>query len=331
MTLWPAGAATGIGSLPGTDPREAARLVFGELPELPHLPELPARGPGADMIGRSAVLLVDLPVEVRAAGWTFTTRPGRDLTRARDFLAFDLDAVEEVGAEFDGTFKVQLAGPLTLAASIELPTGHRAVSDPGAVREIAASLAEGLRLHIADVGRRLPHARIVVQVDEPSLPAVIGARIPTPSGYGTVRAVSAEIVEQRLRTVLDVAADGARVVHCCAADIPIALLRSAGADAVSLDMAILSNAHLDALGEAVDAGTSLWLGAIASTGDADELATGPAVERIVSMWNRLGFPREQLAASVVATPACGLAAAHPDYARRALTVLREAGHELVQG
>ena len=63
---WPAGAATGIGSLPGTDIAEAQRVVLGELPDLPHLPELPDRGPGADMIGRSAALLVDLPVELYA-------------------------------------------------------------------------------------------------------------------------------------------------------------------------------------------------------------------------------------------------------------------------
>lgn len=43
---WPPASATGVGSLPGTDPAEALRLVFGELPDLPHLTELPARGPG---------------------------------------------------------------------------------------------------------------------------------------------------------------------------------------------------------------------------------------------------------------------------------------------
>ncbi len=42
---WPPGCATGIGSLPGTDPAEAMRIVLGELPDLPHLVELPARGP----------------------------------------------------------------------------------------------------------------------------------------------------------------------------------------------------------------------------------------------------------------------------------------------
>ena len=43
------GVATGIGSMPGTDPMEAARIVVGELPDFPHLAELPARGPGADI------------------------------------------------------------------------------------------------------------------------------------------------------------------------------------------------------------------------------------------------------------------------------------------
>ena len=61
---WPAGVATGIGSLPGTDIAEAQRVVFGELPELPHLAELPERGPGADMLGRSAGFLVELPVQL---------------------------------------------------------------------------------------------------------------------------------------------------------------------------------------------------------------------------------------------------------------------------
>ena len=40
--------------------------VAGELPVLTALPELPARGVGADMIGRTAGLLVDIAVEVAA-------------------------------------------------------------------------------------------------------------------------------------------------------------------------------------------------------------------------------------------------------------------------
>lgn len=38
--------ASGIGSLPGTDMKDAVAQTFGELPDLPYLPELPGRGPG---------------------------------------------------------------------------------------------------------------------------------------------------------------------------------------------------------------------------------------------------------------------------------------------
>ena len=64
--LW--GPATGVGSLPGTDPVEALRLVTGELPDFPHLPELPDRGAGADLIGRLlAPGLEDAPRMARSA------------------------------------------------------------------------------------------------------------------------------------------------------------------------------------------------------------------------------------------------------------------------
>ena len=53
---WSAGAATGIGSLPGTDIVDAVALVFGELPDLPFLPELPRRGPGAYELEGDAVV-----------------------------------------------------------------------------------------------------------------------------------------------------------------------------------------------------------------------------------------------------------------------------------
>ena len=74
--------------MPGTDPAEATRVVAGELPDFPFLPELPDRGPGADVVGRTAGLLIDIPVEVTPRGWRLAERPGRDLARARSMLRF---------------------------------------------------------------------------------------------------------------------------------------------------------------------------------------------------------------------------------------------------
>lgn len=312
---------TGIGSMPGTDPAEAARLVVGELPDLPHLPELPARGPGADMIGRTAALLVDLPVQLVPTGWRISSAPGRDLRRAADFLAWDLDAIESAAANHTGPLKVQATGPWTLAASLELHTGHRVVTDHGAVRDLADSLAEGLRNHLAEVARRVPGAELVVQLDEPSVPAVLAGTLPTASGWGTVRSVDRAIVRDTLRDVLAAAPEGGgRAVHCCASDVPIELFREAGADAISLDLT-LNSSRQDDLGECVDAGTALWLGVLPSTDM--PLAEDAGRDRLAKLWADLGFPPHQLAAAVVPTPTCGLAGASPAYARRVLKALRD--------
>ncbi len=320
---WQPGAATGIGSLPGTDARDAAATVLGELPDLPHLAELPGRGPGADMIGRGAALLTELPVELVTTGWRLTARPGRDLRRARDLLARDLDALEEAADGYTGPLKVQAPGPWTLAASLELPSGHRAVADHGAARDLADSLADGLRTHLGDLARRVPGADLVLQLDEPSLPAVLGGRVPTPSGYGTVRAVDAPRAEQALRDVLAVAPS--RAVHCCAPDVPLGLLRGAGADAIALDRALLTSAHYDALGELVDAGVSLWLGVVPTD---RAVAFGAARDSVLTLWRELGFARDDLAAAVVPTPACGLAGLGGDEARRVLRAVRDVGRAL---
>ena len=189
---WPAGSATGIGSMPGANPAEAMRVIAGELPDFPHLPELPDRGPGADLTGRTAALLVDLAVEVTPRGWRLAERSGRDLARARSMLSSDLDALEEVLDGFHGPVKIQLCGPWTLAATLELPrTMNVAVADPGAVADLTASLAEGAAAHVADVAKRLPGARLVVQFDEPALPAVAEGMVPTASGLSRLAAVEA--------------------------------------------------------------------------------------------------------------------------------------------
>jgi hypothetical protein len=173
----------------------------------------------------------------------------------------------------------------------------------------------------------VPGATPVVQLDEPSLPAVLGGRVPTPSGYGTVRAVDRVVVEQSLGELLAVAPLGGRIVHCCADDAPIALLRSAGADAISLDVTQLDRSRYDEVGAAVDAGLSFWLGVLPGTDAAISRDTARApIERL---WRELGFAPGLLAGAVVPTPACGLAGASPGYVRRVTSVLRDTGKWLL--
>ncbi|RKS75111.1 cobalamin-independent methionine synthase catalytic subunit [Actinomadura pelletieri DSM 43383] len=322
---WQEGTATGIGSYPGDDPAEALRIVLGELPEMPHLPELPARGPGADLTGRTAGLLVDMPVRVEPSGWRFSDRPGRDTLRSHDHLERDLDVLEEIAGGHDGPFKIQVCGPWTLAATIELRNGDRALKDAGAVRDLAASLAEGVAAHVADVRRRLPAARIVVQLDEPGLPAVLAGTIPTASGFSRLRAIEEPVAEDTLRTVIDAAAadDAAYpIVHCCARNVPYALLRGAGAQAISVDLRMVPRRDDDAVGETIDAGTGLLLGAVPATDTALPSLRATA-EPVKELWRRLGFPPARLARQVVITPACGMAGASPRHVREALRRCRD--------
>ena len=320
----PWGPATGVGSLPGTDPVEALRVVLGELPDLPHLPELPGRGAGADLLGRSAALLVDLAVDLTPAGWRLVPRTGLDQRRARDFLARDLDALQDVGGGLTGTFKVQAAGPWTLAAGLERTRGDRAVVDPGARRDLAQSLAEGIAAHVAEVSARVSGARVVVQLDEPSVPAVLVGGLPTVSGFGKLPPVEATVVEQELAAV--VGAVGAPVVvHCCANRAPLELFRATGAAAVSFDHGLVQD--LDAVGTAVDAGLHLVLGVVPGT-DAVLPAPKATASRLRAWWNELGFAADELAAAVTLSPSCGLAGASQAYAREAMSHVREAARYL---
>jgi hypothetical protein len=333
---WRPGSASGVGSLPFDDPVEAARVVLGELPDLPHLPELPGRGPGADLVGRTCGLLVELAVDLQPAGWRLTTGEGLDQARSRSMLARDLDALEERAQGYSGPLKVQVAGPWTLAASVERPRGGRVLGDPGARRDIAQSLSEGLTAHLATVRRRVPGAALVVQVDEPSLPSVLAGSVPTASGFSRYRTVEEYEVLELLREVLGrVAGEGAMpVVHSCATGVPFELLVRAGARGLSFDLGRVREGDLDALGTAVDDGVALLVGAVPSTRPAAPAGNGAGpsdseVARAVSnFWRRLGFAADEAARGCVVTPSCGLAGADPAWARAAMTLAREAAAHL---
>jgi hypothetical protein len=301
------------------------RLVLGELPEFPHLPELPGRGAGADLIGRTAALLVDLAVDLTPAGWRLVARPGNDLRRAQEMLARDLDALHEVAAGHTGPFKVQAAGPWTLAAALERTRGDRAVVDPGARRDLAQSLAEGMRQHVEAVSARVPGARVVVQYDEPSVPAVLQGGLPTITGFGKLPAVEGHVVEATLTAMVE-ASTAPVVLHSCATRAPFALFRAAGAAAVSFDLGLVHD--LDAIGTAVDGGAHLLVGVLPGT-DATLPAPKATARRVHAWWNELGFPADDLHTAVTLTPSCGLAGATPGYTRAAMTHVREAARYLL--
>jgi methionine synthase II (cobalamin-independent) len=208
---------------------------------------------------------------------------------------------------------------------VELTRGDRMLADPGAVVDLTASLAEGLTQHLADVARRLPGTTLLLQLDEPALPGVLTAQIPTASGFGRLRAPDRQTARERLRTVLAVADQ--TVVHCCAPQPPVGLLTDAGAGAVSVDASLLTPRDDDDLGVAVERGLRLLLGLVPGT-DVDLSDLSSRMRPATELWRRLGFPAEQLPDTVVVTPSCGLAGATPSYARAALAACVEIARRL---
>lgn len=320
--------ATGVGSMPGDDQRdfdEAVRTVLGELPDLSHLPEVPGRGATASMTGRALAVVADLGADLQPAGWRLTDAPGIDHRRARSLLAQDLDGLEEQAQQYAGAFKVQVCGPWSLAATVEKPRGDKVLSDFGARRDLAQGLAEGVRDHVRDVRRRLPNVdRLVVQVDEPAMAAVLAGRVPTASGFGRHRTVHPPEAADSLGWVLDAIAgeDAEPWVHTCASGVPLGLLRKAGARGLSVDLDQMGAADHDVLAEALEAGETVVLGVVPSTDPAVAPNDKDVTERVLRWLDLVGLDPETVASSLAVSPTCGLAGASSAWTRSALELTR---------
>jgi methionine synthase II (cobalamin-independent) len=326
--------ASGTGSWPGIAARQAAEVVVGELgAAMAHLVELPARGVGSDIVGRAGALLIDVAIDTVPRGYRIAARPGAVTRRAVSLLDEDIDALEEAweiaGLRGSGRpVKVQAPGPITLAAELELANGHRAITDLGAVHDIAASLAEGVATHRASLSRRLD-TPVVVQFDEPSLPAAVAGRL---TGVTTLSPVAA-IDETLATTLLDTcaAAAGAEVsVHSCATALPWKVLQRSNISAVSVDAGTLEAADLDAIAEFVESGRVVVLGVVSSSTPTRLPAVEEVAAAVVAITDRLGFSRSVLRDRIGITPACGLAAATPQWARTAIGLARRAAEAYVE-
>ncbi|MEV8147131.1 hypothetical protein AB0O52_03160 [Arthrobacter sp. NPDC080073] len=331
-------SATALGPWPGTDPAEAARIIRGELgsPHLPFLAELPDRGVGSDALGRTASLLVELAIDVQPHGWRLVDRPGKDLRRAKSALATDINVLADVaGLEESsaGALKIQLRGPLSLAAGLYLHNGERALLDYGARRDIAESLAAGVAGHVSQVKAAVPGAAIVVQLDEPDISSVLAGTIPTASGYRTLRSIPGEEVTGAWRLVIDAlraAGVAETVVSVPEIEAPIQQILSSGADGIALPLKALTTRQWEQIATAVEAGKRLWAGALPVENPQATLPrTAELVDTVWRPWRQLGLPASSLGA-VRVTPSDGLAGFSPSGAKEVLNRLTQIADGLNQ-
>ena len=319
--------ATALGPWPGEDPVEAARIIRGELgsPHLPFLAELPDRGVGSDALGRTASLLVDLAVDVQPYGWRIVDRPGKDLQRAQIGPVHRHQHPgrrdRRRGQPRRTDIKVQLRGPLSLAAGLHLHNGERALIDYG-----ARAGHRGIRWQPAWTAtstgwpRRLPGPGSWSRSMNRKSPSVLAGTIPTSSGYRTLRSVPGREVTESWQLVIDaLRAAGAveTVVAVPEVEAPFERILAAGADGIAVPLRALTSRQWEQLAGAVEAGKRLWAGALDVADPAAALPrVGDVVENVWRPWRQLGLPASD----------AGRAAGHAvGRAGRALAVVRDGG------
>ena len=264
-----------LGPMPGTSIAEAADIIMGET-ELPAIPQLPERGLGSDAVGRTASMLEAISIDRGPRSWRMAARPQLLTRRTWDRLERDLDEVQEVWGESVPRVKVQALGPWSLAASIELPNGHRVLTDCGAFTELADALRHGLHAHAEDVASRF-HGEVVVQLDEPLLADIVAGRISGTTDFDTIPAVPDEVAFDLLQSF------EADYLHAP----PLWSLARAAKTFLTTFRGLDTPRHLDGLGEHLNAGHRIGLGMEGSDSRAEAIALARHLDRI-------GMPRELL-------------------------------------
>lgn len=213
---------TSRGRVAGTDFHEAVVGLRGELgdPHLMPFPELPERGFAATRTARTIATLEDLSADGQPFGWRLQSHPSKESRAASSRMSNDLNVLADVvgaeGAGHRGHTVVSLTGPVTLAADIRLTNGESVLSDHGARRELAASLCEGLGPLSKALRTAVDGEALTLRWCEPRLTQAMEGRVPTSSGYRTLRALpraevrgmmtdlAAASTGQRFATILDV-------------------------------------------------------------------------------------------------------------------------------
>jgi hypothetical protein len=334
-------AATGIGSVPFTDPQETVALVLETLPQIPYWPQMVQLGYLEDMTAQAArglpalkldeanrivQLDPDIPRDEALAQFYEAILSGElapfafEERDARGFFAL-LEAVRTHGSP-GLALKGQISGPVTFAGVVKDAEGKPILFDRELTQAVCSGLARKLAWQ-AEQFRQLGKAPIVF-FDEPYLTGFGSAYLPISRDEVT------EILSQALVETREVAAGPVTLgMHCCG-NTDWSLLLNAPLDILSFDSyGYFESLRLYAQGLSAFLARGGWLawGLIPTNEDFQH-------EHPDSLWQRFQgqvmqlakdvqrAPREILNQSLL-TPACGTGYLSQDAARGVLTTLAD--------
>jgi hypothetical protein len=231
----PAGAVTGIGSLPLTSVPSAIRSVAEFSPEVPFWPQLPQLSASESAIGQGLSCLAEL-IEPRSEGYGYQVKAGQldAVVTALHGSSGALTAQNAVGfsafenALSSGLFKSavavkgQIEGPITLSAYL-FHQGRPFLSDSALFAAIAFHVSQMLSWQIEQL--KIAGLPVLLFVDEPAL---------------CLKGLAHVVSEERRLNALAATLENARGhgayagLHCCAAR-PFERMCRAKPDILSFD------------------------------------------------------------------------------------------------
>lgn len=311
-TLAP-GLATGIGSLPHTDPRAAAAVSLRATPWFPAAPQLPHRSPLEGLVAQWAGALPEVEVladgSLRVEGATSVRGPQPVFDR--EHHAGLLGFLDEAAARPERLrrVKAQVVGPLTLGVALTragMRPDHAFRRGAEAVRAWVAALEDLVAKHLAG-------ASLLLFLDEPSL--VLWTRDDGP----LEREQAVDLLSGAL------AAAGCTVgVHVCG-DGDRRLALEAGPTVLGVEASANLAADCDVLARHLDADGWVAWGAVPTDRPVGESAE-PLWRGLAAVWcelTRRGCDPVRLRTQALVTPACGLAGHGPTQAERVLRLADE--------
>lgn len=309
--VFPTGLATGIGSLPFTDPVAAAELVLRVHPDLPAIPQLAT--PAEGVVTQWAAALPEVSVAPDGTLSVDPTRVGEEIvteftTAHHAGLLGFLDAAA-THVEPIRHVKAQVVGPLTLGVALVdagLPLGVAFDRARDAVVAWLGALEQLLAV-------RLRGARPLVFLDEPAL--VLWRRGDAP--------IEREEATDLLSGALAAVAVETGVHVCGDGDVRLAF--EAGATVLGMPVSDALVGDVGSLVRHLDADGWVAWGAVPTDRPIGESAD-PLWRRLVTLWcelTRRGCEPVRLRNQAIITPACGLATHGPSQAEHALVLAAE--------
>lgn len=303
MRHLPACSTTGIGSLPSTSVADALAHVFQH--DIPFLPELPNLSVHEQLIPAA---LGGLHISVGTDGRCILHDGATAVSTAHRLLAAE-PFFQSLNSSKHSFAKVQLAGPVTLAALTQIPDGRSVAEVPELAARITQHVAAKMKTMIGRV--RSAGVRPMVFFDEPILSS---KHLPLDALEFVRRSAKAE---------------GAIVgVHCCGQARWSELL-SLGFDVIALDAGLSLEALLEdgrAWKSFVSAGGTLSLGLI-PTHPGAQYDVEQRCRSVVELLRTASDSLDDILAGMILTPACGLARHSEAEAARVMADVRAAQAE----